>query len=362
MKVKAIVGAIMILCLFSGGIAHAMEQKTVGKGNVEGLVNLMNRDISYLEKELNSAYKTRIAVADNASRRNNIKSKGKIDFEEGKMVLDSADLLYLADEIDALETTYKVTIIDALNRIGTYFKNDGNLTNDSNANEADTVEEKTNISFENIRDGVLLSQSVESLSNVQAEDKDGNNLFYLNEEVAANRNLLETTTENTGYPVFYQAVTADNLTAGSAAWVNGRLIKGNGKDRDDAYTQGFIDGQANVTDNLEITYTYHYHEGDAVNGGGCYEKVASSKACGNIVRLQEYYKGGTCGYTCASYYGIDYGCSVCGAVTGWKCGGGGNSCGAANGQLSGTHVVITTSWQPTCGYSQGQILTATIVY
>lgn len=303
-----------------------------------------------------------VATADENTRKDYLKSKGKIDFENGKVVLDSGDLVYLADQIDELESTCKVTMAEALKEIGTYFCKDGSLTNDEASSDVNSKEEMAKLSFENIKEGILHSQSVDSLSGIQAVDKDGNALFYTNQEAADNGNLLLNTTENTGFPICYRPINAENLTAGTAAWVNGRLIMGNGKDNESSYAQGFVDGQANATDNLEITYTYHYHEGDEINGGGCYERVTSSKACGNIVRLKEYYKGSTCGYNCASFYGIDYGCEVCGTVTGWKCGGGGNSCGAVSGQMSGTHMITTTSWQPACGYSQGQILTATIVY
>lgn len=303
-----------------------------------------------------------IALAETSSRRDNIKSKGKIDYDSGTVVLDSADLFYLADAIDDLENTYKITTIDALNGIGTYFQKDGVITNDMGLNEVDTDEEKISLSFGNIKEGILQSQSVASVSQTQAVNKEGNALFYLTEETATNKNLLQTTTENTGYVVYYQPVTAENLTAGSAAWVNGVLIKGNGGDNASSYVQGFVDGQANVTDNLDITYTYHYHEGDAENGGGCYAQVISSKVCGAIGLKREYYRGSSCHALCYSFYVEEYGCNVCGAVTGWRCGGGGNSCGNMGGQIGGNHVITTTSWQPTCGYTQGQILTATIVY
>lgn len=303
-----------------------------------------------------------VALADTSSRRDNIKSRGKIDYDDGTVVLDSTDLLYLADEVDELENTYKIIAIDALNGIGTYFRSGGIITNDIGLNEVDTDEEKAGLSFGNVKEGILQSQSIASISQTQAVDKEGNALFYLTEEVAANKDLLKTTTENTGYAVCYQPVTAENLTAGSAAWVNGQLIKGNGGDNASSYAQGFVDGQANVTDNLDITYTYHYHEGDATNGGGCYERVTASRVCGSIYLKREYYRGGTCHAMCNSYYAEEYACSNCGAVTGWRCGGGGNSCGNMGGQIGGNHVITTTSWQSTCGYTQGQILTATITY
>lgn len=303
-----------------------------------------------------------LVMADGNIRREHIKSKGKLDFENGSVVIDSADLLYLVDQVDELESTYKITVIDALNEIGTYFKNDGSTSADVTVNEADTEEEKKNLSFGNIKEGILQSQSVSSLLQTQAVDKEGNALFYVNQEAADNQNLLKTTIENTGFPVFYRPITAENLTAGTAAWVNGRLIIGNGGDNASGYAQGFVDGQANAVENLNVTYTYHYHEGDNVNGGGCYAQVTNQTVCGGIYFNREYYRGGTCSKWCSSFYEKEYVCGGCGAVTGTLCGGGGNSCGRTTGQIGGNHMVTTTSWQPACGYTQGQILTATIVY
>ena len=346
------------------------------------MVNMINRNVSERTKkavkEENEIKKLRfcflgilailvvstpmVVLADSMSRRNKIQSRGKIDFEEGRVVVDSTDLIYLADEIDILEKTYKVTIVDTLNRIGTYFLKNGSLTNDSESNEVVTEEEKMDLPFGNIKNGILLSQSVDSLLDTQAMDKDGNPLFYVSQEAADNRDLLHTTTENTGFPIFYQPITAESLTAGTAAWVDGRLIRGNGRDNASSYAQGFVDGQANAIDNLNVTYTYHYHEGDSENGGGCYAQVENQTECGSIVFNREYYRGHTCSIWCASFYEKEYVCSRCGIVTGTLCGGGGNSCGRITGQIGGNHTVTTDSWQPVCGYSQGQILTATIVY
>lgn len=303
-----------------------------------------------------------MVMADGNARKDNIKSKGKIDFDNGTVVMDSKDLVYLAEQVDELESTYKVAVIDALNGIGTFFRSDGSTVPDVSGNEVDTEEEKRNLSFGNIKEGILQSQSVSSISGNQAVDKDGNALFYVDQEASDNRNLLRNTTENTGLPIYYQPIVAENLTAGTAAWVNGRLIVGNGGDNASKYAQGFVDGQANAIENLNVTYTYHYHEGDEVNGGGCYSQVTNQQVCGTIVFSRGYFRGKTCDKWCASFYADEYACSSCGAVTGWKCGGGGNSCGKVGGQIGGNHMVTTTSWQPVCGYSQGQILTATIVY
>lgn len=303
-----------------------------------------------------------MALADGSGRRGNINSRGKMDFADGTVVVDSADLVYLADSIDELEGMYKVSAIDALNGIGTYFRNDGSISNDSQANEVDTEEEKRKLSFGNIKTGILQSQSVLSLSQIQAVNREGEKLFYSSQDAADHRDLLQTTTRNTGLAVCYQPITAENLTAGTAAWVDGRLIKGNGGDNASSYAQGFVDGRANVMDNLKVTYTYHYHEGDDKKGGGCYVQVSKNKVCGTISHEREYYRGSSCGAWCNSFYINEYVCSGCGEITGWSCAGGGNSCGNVEGQIGGNHVITTKSWEPACGYSQGQVLTATIVY
>lgn len=215
-----------------------------------------------------------VSTAGTTSRKANIKSTGNLGFENGSVYIASSDLTYLADEIDHLEDTYKTTTVDALNTIGTFFKVDGTITNDIAQNEADTDEEKAALSFGSIKDGILQSQSINSVSQMQATDKDGNLLFYSTQEAQTNKNLLDTTTDDTGFPVFYQAATADNLTAGSAAWVNGTLIKGNGSDNqaflEQGYRQGYSEGVAEALSKVNVSYIYHTHNGTSSAYGGCY--------------------------------------------------------------------------------------------
>lgn len=170
------------------------------------------------------------AIAETSSRRANIKSSGNLDFENGTVYIASSDLTYLADEIDNLEDTYKQTTVDALNDIGTYFLPDGTIVNDDLKNEVDTDEEKSALAFGKITEGIRKSQSVDSLSQTQVTDKDGNLLYYETEEAQNNKDIHSLTTTDTGFPAFYQSANADNLSAGTAAWVDGTLIKGNGSD------------------------------------------------------------------------------------------------------------------------------------
>ena len=80
-----------------------------------------------------------------------------------------------------------------------------------------------------------------SLLYIQTLDQDGNLLFYADQETTDNQNVLQTTIEDTGLPIFYKPITSENLTAGTT-WVESRLIRGNGRDNATRYAQGFVDG------------------------------------------------------------------------------------------------------------------------
>lgn len=211
------------------------------------------------------------AMAETTSRRANIKSSGNLDFDNGTVYFTSSDLTYLADQIDNLEDTYKQTSVDALNTVGTFFLSDGTIVNNREQNEVDTDEKKSALSFGSILEGIKKSQSIDSLSQTQVLDKDGNPLFYETEEAQTNKNIHSLTTTDTGFPAYYQPANANNLSAGTAAWVDGALIKGNGSDNAAYYAQGVVDGLAEALDNLEIQYTYHEHTGsEGTTANGCY--------------------------------------------------------------------------------------------
>lgn len=106
-----------------------------------------------------------------------------------------------------LEAAYKVNTVAALNHMGTYYMEDGSVTHDK-AEESLPAEYAVNLSFEEIYEGVLQSQSVEHLA------------------------VTETIV----------GASADNLTSGTAAWLDGELVVGNGADNDASYNRGYQDG------------------------------------------------------------------------------------------------------------------------
>lgn len=172
--------------------------------------------------------------ASEEQRRDGITSRGAINYDHGRVVIDSADLITLADEMDELEISYKNHVTNALASIGTYVQQDGSISHES---WADIDSQK--VAFRNLVSAVLQSQSVAHLAGTQASDTKG--LIYYK---FAKNNILEVTGVDTSMPVFIVPATADNLTAQTAAWVNGHCLIGNGSDNYYFYQKGFIEGYA----------------------------------------------------------------------------------------------------------------------
>lgn len=249
------------------------------------------------------------AMAETTSRRANIKSSGNLDFDNGTVYFTSSDLTYLADEIDNLEDTYKQTSVDALNDVGTFFLSDGTIVNDREQNEVDTDEKKSALSFGSILEGIKKSQSIDSLSQTQVLDKDGNPLFYETEEAQTNKNIHSLTTTDTGFPAFYQPANANNLSAGTAAWVDGTLIKGNGSDNA-AYEELYIyhSHATDVSKNMEFNTKEEaksYFENNPMpetqaTKGGCYQVEAFHYSITTVEKTPVYH------YNAGNYNGMAY--------------------------------------------------------
>lgn len=170
-------------------------------------------------------------------RRSSLASKGAVEYADGTVVIDSSDLTYLADRIDELERTYKAATVDALNQIGTYYaSSDGDISHDPDNNHISS-DMAAELSFNDLYQGILKSQSVDHLADVQAQDPDGKPLYYADGSAAESNNLIMTTTEANGLPILIRPASENNLTAGTAAWVNGKLIVGNGADNAAYYSK-----------------------------------------------------------------------------------------------------------------------------
>ena len=173
-------------------------------------------------------------------RASNIKSKGNFDFENGKVTIYSSDLIYLADEIDLLEDTYKTETVKALNQIGTYFNSDGTSTHGKDDSNISSSEAKL-LPYGAIIDGIIHSQSIPT-------------------ERTYTGTMPGQTTETHGN---ISASTEANLSLGTAAWVEGKLIVGTGEDNFAYYTQGSQDGyNKGYTQGEKDGYNKGYAQGD----------------------------------------------------------------------------------------------------
>lgn len=191
----------------------AFSSETIkSRGNLEfgtGEMSINASDMDHLQSAMKELFdKLPSVIGGDASsvgtaRREGIRSKGIIDYSNGTVVLDSSDFVFLADEIDSLEFEYKANTVAALNDIGTYFKSDGSITHNQ-GEETLPFQYAANLSIGSICGGVLQSQSVDHLTAAPA--------------------------------------TADNISEGAAAWVNGQCIVGNGNDVKAAYDQGELAG------------------------------------------------------------------------------------------------------------------------
>ncbi|MCM1387132.1 MAG: hypothetical protein NC231_07385 [Bacillus sp. (in: Bacteria)] len=216
------------------------EQKSRGNLTLEGgEINIAAADVDMLQEQINALYEeipeTPNVPAENLNRKNALQSKGNIDYNDGKIVVCADDLVCLANEIDLLENSCKINMMNALNGIGTYFTANGTIVHESD-NPGGLEESAVKLPFNRLYEGILNSQSVDHLADRQ----------------------------------IYAAV-SDNLSNGTAAWVNGKLIIGNGADNNAFYEKGYVDGFQKATDSVDIVYAYHEHSGEQEGEGtGCY--------------------------------------------------------------------------------------------
>lgn len=157
---------------------------------------------------------TLAADTKNAAAGNGLKSHGKIAYRNGndEVVIDSDDLYVLADRLDL----FKRGVADQLNAMNTYFTTGDGI--------ALTTDEEIRVAH--------IRPSDEEL--VDPTEADFNTLL---EGIAASQSV----------PPDLAAASANNLSAGTAAWVNGELCLGTGADNQSFYERGYEEGYAKVS-------------------------------------------------------------------------------------------------------------------
>lgn len=182
------------------------------------------------------------AAGNPAATKNSLHSQGAIRFQEGteSVVIDSDDLYTLADRLDL----FKVRTVEQLGLIGTYLSRGPAGTPLNSAGGIYAVHQKPStdgeadplaLSFETILEGIAVSQSIPT--DPAAYGMSAGTLLYQDAD-----GKLSTVQQNGAEPICIQAATAENLSAGTAAWVNGKLILGTGDDNRSYHDLGYRKG------------------------------------------------------------------------------------------------------------------------
>ena len=221
-----------------------------------------------------------------SATRNSLKSEGAIVYQDGdeSVVIDSQDLYILADKLD----TFKTAVGDQLAVMHTYLTTEDKGVSLSTNDEVHVVhayEESMQLAdprlldFETLLEGFAASQSIPI--ETEAYGFSAGLQLYKKHDGSL-------TTDSTGdetEQINIVASTADNLSAGCAAWVDGKLMLGTGADNRTLYNQGYTDGYNAKIDGAYITYNYHKHvngKNEVVsqstvystsNPGGCYRSA-----------------------------------------------------------------------------------------
>lgn len=181
-----------------------------------------------------------------------LKSYGRIVYQKGteSMKIDSDDLYMLADQIDQV----KLDVTDQLEALNTFFSTGEGIvlstSEDINVVHATPAEEEAvdplDVNFDTLLEGIAVSQSVSP--DVTAYGYPAGTELYKNASGVLTTNGSEKGAEK----IDVTAATADNLSAGTAAWVNGNLILGTGGDNKSYHDQGGFK-KAKVTLNYRVT-------------------------------------------------------------------------------------------------------------
>lgn len=158
-----------------------------------------------------------------------LRSRGAIVYREGEqaVVLDADDLYALADRLDR----FKVSAVNQMAALHTYFTRQEKGAELATSDEMHVVHRKPSdsveplsLDFDTIMEGFAASQTIPFVSSEYGYEE-GTKLY----RTEAGR----LTTEGGGagtQEISIAAATADNLSAGCAAWVNGELLLGTGMD------------------------------------------------------------------------------------------------------------------------------------
>ena len=174
--------------------------------------------------------------------RNSLKSVGNVVYTDGenRVEIHSDDLYMLADKMDS----FKECVADQLAQNHTYFSKGSNGTSTVTDSDIKVVHtqpsnddavDPVSLDFDTIMEGIAASQSIPS-DVTEYGYADGTILYKTESGELTTDGTLENVQQ-----IDISAAKPENLSAGSAAWVNGELILGTGSDNNAYYNIGYTD-------------------------------------------------------------------------------------------------------------------------
>lgn len=181
-----------------------------------------------------------VAAEKEGATTDNLKSHGAIVYEAAgeEVEINSLDLYMLADQIDQI----RINVAGQLGKINTFFttgpgtplKNGGRVGITHTRPYGNDYVDPLTIDFDTLVEGIAVSQHISS--DVKDYGYPSGTRLYQREDGS-----LTTDRGGESLPdLSIKPAAADNLSAGTAAWVEGRLILGTGKDNQ-SYMQKGVD-------------------------------------------------------------------------------------------------------------------------
>ena len=173
---------------------------------------------------------TATAAENPSATKAELRSEGAIRYssQEGDVIIDAADFYTLADQLDL----FKIRTVKQLGVMRTYLTHTGGDVALTSADNVYAVHQKPaagdeadplSLDFATILEGIAVSQSIPT--DPAAYGFPVGTTLYKQADGS-----LSTNTSDGAEQIYIQPAEAANLSAGTAAWVNGKLMLGTGAD------------------------------------------------------------------------------------------------------------------------------------
>lgn len=273
-------------------------------------------------------------------------STGNVSYQDEETevsVFNKEDLEYLDTRISSIESdvdSYKTSVVDKIN--------EWNIPEERRLSSTSTFVDINNT-----------LEYIKGIPNVGASLVDSaNNQLYLKPDGSITADSSEAKLDGSGNPctINISVCEANNMSAGSTAWVDGNIVIGNGNDNKSYYDLGYAAGLAELN-NSNIEYVYHSHSDACI---GTVTKTCTITKRFTTENHPAAWNSIWCGTCNANTYhdGMKTTHSACGQATTYSILNCSKHANNSNYYSVSTHTYTGSGY--ICGYNEGDIESATI--